>query len=78
MQYIKLTLADNTYSKTLVNLNEVHFIRPHELNNFRNVKCTVISFGGGDNFIEVLEPVEEIERMISAAVRAMGGVNYHD
>lgn len=76
MQYIKLTLADNTYSKTLVNLNEVHFIRPHELNNFRNVKCTVISFG--DNCIEVVEPVEEIERMISAAVSAVGGVNYHD
>lgn len=76
MQYIKLTLG--SYDKVLVNLNKVDTILPNQLNNFRNVKSTVISFGGDDNYIEVLEPVEEIERMISAAVRAVGGVNYHD
>lgn len=70
MRYIILTLADN--SKIMVNLNKVEFIRPHELNNFRNVNCTVISFG--NNFIEVLEPVEDIERIMRAAI---SGVNYH-
>lgn len=76
MQYIKLTLK--TYDKVLVNLNKVDTILPNQMNNFRNAKSTVISFGGDDNFIEVLEPVEEIERLISAAVSALGGVNYHD
>ena len=76
MQYIKLTLTSG--DKVLVNLNKVDTILPNQMNNFRNVTSTVISFGGDDNFIEVLEPVGKIERLISAAVSAMGGVNYHD
>lgn len=76
MQYIKLTLK--TYDKVLVNLNKVDTILPNQMNNFRNATSTVISFGGDDNFIEVLEPVEEIERVMRAAVSAVGGVNYHD
>lgn len=66
MQYIKLTLK--TYDKVLVNLNKVDTILPNQMNNFRNAKSTVISFGGDDNFIEVLEPVEEIERMMRAGI----------
>lgn len=75
MHYIQLTLK--SYDKVMVNLDKVDTIMPNQMNNFRNAKSTVISFGGDDNFIEVLEPMEEIEKMINL-VQNFGGVNYHD
>lgn len=75
MHFIKLTNIDG--EKTLVNLNKVDVIRPHGMNNFRNVTSTKIFFRGSDDYIEVLEPVEEIEKMINL-VQKFGGVNYHD
>lgn len=75
MNFIKLTSSDG--EKTLVNLNKVDIIRPHNMNNFRNVTSTRIFFRGSDDYIEVLEPVEEIEKMIDL-VQNFGGVNYHD
>ena len=75
MNFIKLTNIDG--EKTLVNLNKVDVIRPHDMTNFRNVTSTKIFFRGSDDYIEVLEPLEEIEKMINL-VQKFGGVNYHD
>lgn len=70
MHYIKLTLVNN--EKVLINLDRVDMILPNHMNEYYETKSTVITFRGEDDFAEVLEPLEEIEKMINL-VQKFGG-----
>lgn len=72
MLLMQLTLVDG--SQALINMDNVNLIRPHKLNNFRNVTSTMIFFNDSDEPTEVKESLKQITSLIN---KRSQGVNYH-